>query len=78
MGFFINDRLISEKFGDNVRVLNSYKDADTDDCKSLPEWFKEVPIVLVDRDRVYSTDRIEIYPFSGVKRLRIKQISGEY
>lgn len=77
LGFFINDSLISE-FGDNVRVLNSYKDADTDDCESLPEWFKEVPVVLVDRDRVYSTDRIEIYPFSGVKRLRIKQISGEY
>lgn len=78
LGYFINDRLISDKWGDNVRVLNSYKDADAADCETLPKWFKEAPIVLVDRDRVYPTSRIEIDPIDGRKRLRIKQFTDGY
>lgn len=78
LGYFINDRLISDKWGDNVRVLNSYKDADTINCETLPDWFKEVPIVLVDRDRVYPISRINIDPIDGRRRLRIKQFTDGY
>ena len=36
----------------NIRYLNDYHDANCDDPESLPEWFKENPIVLIDSDMV--------------------------
>lgn len=75
LGYFLNDRLFREQWGDNVRILDSYKDADTEDVESLPFWFKEVPLVLIDRDRVYPTNRIEETSY-GRKLLHIKQLSS--
>jgi len=53
-GYYITDTLIGGPCGDNCRLLDSYKDADYYNPELLPSEFKEVPLVLVDRDRVYS------------------------
>lgn len=53
LGYYIKDTLINGSCGDNTRVLNSYLDADTKKPEELPDWFKETPLVLVDRDLVY-------------------------
>lgn len=52
-GYYVNDSLMHGKCGDNVAVLDSYLDADTENPENLPDWFKETPLVLVDRDMVY-------------------------
>lgn len=49
----INDNLIDGKYGDNVMLLDSYKDADYENPEELPDWFKENPVVLIDRDLVF-------------------------
>jgi len=53
LGYYVNDRLINGVCGDNVAILDSYMDADCSHPELLPETFKEVPLVLIDRDRVY-------------------------
>lgn len=53
LGYYYNDRLISEEWGDNCFLLNSYKDANHPNPEELPAIFKEYPIVLVDHDRIY-------------------------
>lgn len=50
LGYFTTDTLINGKCGDNCRMLDSYKDSSN---PNPPTWFKEYPVVLVDRDRVY-------------------------
>lgn len=64
LGYFCTDSLINGKCGDNCMLLDSYKDADCDNPEELPDWFKEVPLVIVDRDRIYEKGR------SYVKQLR--------
>ncbi len=78
LGYFLNDRMISSKWGDNVRLLDSYKDADTNDINSLPKWFKDYPIVLVDRDRVYPIDRILETSYGRRLNIRQRRDGGEY
>ena len=56
MGYILNDTLINGECGTNSYLLDSYLEADTKDPKNLPDWFKENPIVLVDRDRIYKKD----------------------
>lgn len=53
LGYFYLDRLIDGSYGENVRLLDSYKDAFTTDYENLPDWFKECPLVLIDRDLVF-------------------------
>lgn len=53
LGYFVNDKLIDGKYGHNCMLLDTYMDADCDNPESLPDWFKEYPVVLVDRDLVY-------------------------
>ncbi|MGE5456524.1 MAG: hypothetical protein ACM3O4_05430 [Ignavibacteriales bacterium] len=55
LGYYTTDTLINGQCGDNCRILDSYKDADCLDPETLPEHFKKMPLVLVDRDRIYST-----------------------
>lgn len=52
-GYYVNDSLMHGRCGDNVAILDSYLDADTENPENLPDWFKETPLVLVDRDMVY-------------------------
>ena len=54
------DSLIYGVNGDNVMLLDSYQDADCSDPEALPNWFKEYPLVLVDRDTIYLTSRRNI------------------
>ena len=72
-GYFYNDRFLSKEWGDNVRLLDSYLDADISDPEKVPEWFKEMPLVLIDRDRIYPDIEDEIFG-----RRRIRQIPEVY
>lgn len=53
-GYYIKDRLVDEEYGPNCRHLEDYRDADCENPEILPDWFKEDPVVLVDRDLVFS------------------------
>lgn len=52
-GFIWTERYRSGAWFENCRVLNSYLDADCNKHRYLPDWFKEYPVVIVDRDRFY-------------------------
>ena len=56
LGYYCTDTYINGVCGDNCMLLNSYKDADCDNPEELPDSFKKLPLVLVDRDRVYKLD----------------------
>lgn len=58
-GYYIKDRLVDEEYGPNCRHLDDYMDADCDNPDNLPEWFKDDPVVLVDRDLVFSLNNRE-------------------
>ena len=66
LGYFTTDTLRNGPCGDNTRLLDTYFDADCLNHKYLPDWFKEYPIVLVDRDRIYENGSI------------IRQLRGGY
>ena len=53
LGYYSADTLVNGSCGDNVMLLDTYLDADTSDPESLPDWFKEYPIVIVDRDLIF-------------------------
>ncbi|MBQ2872603.1 MAG: hypothetical protein IJE89_01225 [Bacilli bacterium] len=50
LGYYTTDTLMDGPCGDNCRLLDSYLDSGN---LNPPDWFKEYPLVLVDRDRVY-------------------------
>lgn len=52
-GYHLEDTLVNGSCGDNAFLLETYKDADTNKPENLPDWFKETPLVLVDRDCVF-------------------------
>lgn len=52
LGYWYDDVLVGGMCGTNCFYLNDYHDADCENPEKLPEWFKEDPIVLVDRDTV--------------------------
>lgn len=52
LGYCYKDSLLNGPTGPNALLLDDYHDADVEDPESLPEWFKEKPLVLVDRDLV--------------------------
>ena len=57
LGYKRTDTLIHGRRGDNTMLLDTYRDADCRDPEKLPDWFKECPLVLVDRDRIYPKDK---------------------
>ncbi|MBR1377453.1 MAG: hypothetical protein IJ565_06565 [Bacilli bacterium] len=60
LGYYCNDLVHDPATGsidDNLRLLDDYKDADTDDIELLPEWFKKNPLVLIDRDMVHKVGK---------------------
>ena len=57
LGYIYKDKLISGQNGANAMLLNDYRDANCGNPERLPDWFKENPLVLVDRDMVYAKDR---------------------
>lgn len=56
LGYFVYDALIER---DNLYYLNDYHDADFDNPETLPEWFKENPVVLVDLDLMFKIEQRE-------------------
>jgi len=56
MGYYTKDVLTDDKSTPNCYYLDNYLDADCNNPDSLPEWFKRNPLVLVDRDLVFSID----------------------
>lgn len=60
LGYYTTDSLVKGTCGDNCRLLDSYEQADCVNPEELPTWFKEYPMVLVDRDRVYKNENIFI------------------
>ena len=53
LGYYITDILIGGACGDNCRLLEDYHESGN---LNPPDWFKEYPMVLVDRDRVYKLE----------------------
>lgn len=53
IGYVYKDKLINGSRGCNAMLLDDYRDANTTNPELLPDWFKETPLVLVDRDMVY-------------------------
>jgi len=56
LGYYTTDTLTNGTCGDNCMLLDSYKDADCYNPEDLPDWFKETPLVLIDRDCIYELD----------------------
>ena len=52
-GLLWTERYRSGAWMENCRLLNSYLDADCHNHNNLPDWFKEYPAVVIDRDRFY-------------------------
>ena len=46
-------------------LLDTYRDADCPNPEKVPVWFKQYPLVLVDRDRIYSKNKIYIKQLSS-------------
>lgn len=53
LGYYSLDTFINGTCGDNCMLLDSYQEANTRYPENLPEWFKQYPMVLVDRDDIY-------------------------
>ena len=53
-GYYLVDDLVGQKVGSNCLRLDDYHDADTKDPENLPDWFKKDPVVLIDRDLIYT------------------------
>lgn len=58
-GYYVDDNLRTKDGNDNTAILDSYLDADTTDYESLPRWFKQVPLVLIDKDRVHEIGKVK-------------------
>lgn len=56
LGYYMTDNLTNPIWGDNCMLLDNYKDAYCHDPELLPDLFKQYPMVLVDRDRVYKLE----------------------
>lgn len=60
LGYRRTDTLTNGSYGENTMLLDTYRDADCLNPEKVPAWFKECPLVLIDRDRIYSKDKIYI------------------
>lgn len=69
LGYYLEDDLIS-KDRVNCFYLDDYHDANCDDPEALPDWFKERPLVLVDRDLVIPLEEKEIFEETIKKKRR--------
>src|SRR5574344_186604 len=65
LGYYSTDTIVRGQCGDNAMFLDSYMDADTKNPDVLPDWFKENPLFLVDRDRIYKLENEHPYQLSS-------------
>lgn len=64
LGYRRTDTLTKGTCGENTMLLDTYRDADCPNPEKVPVWFRQYPLVLVDRDRIYPKDK------TYVKQLR--------
>lgn len=57
LGYYRTDTLTKGPCGENAMLLDTYRDADCSNPEKVPVWFRKYPIVLVDRDRIYSKEK---------------------
>ena len=60
LGYMRTDTLTKGPCGENTMLLDTYLDADCPNPNRVPVWFKQYPLVLVDRDRIYPKDSVYI------------------
>ncbi len=60
LGYRRTDTLTKGSCGENTMLLDTYRDADCPNPEKVPVWFRQYPLVLVDRDRIYPKDKIYI------------------
>lgn len=60
LGYKRTDSLTGGSRGENTMLLDTYLDADIENPEKLPDWFKQCPLVLIDRDRIYPKEKIMI------------------
>lgn len=65
LGYKRTDTLTKGSCGENTMLLDTYRDADCKDPEKVPVWFRQYPIVLVDRDRIYPKDKEYIKQLRG-------------
>ncbi len=65
LGYRRTDTLTKGTCGENTMLLDTYRDADCPNPENVPVWFKECPLVLVDRDRIYPKDKVYVKQLSG-------------
>lgn len=57
LGYRRTDTLTNGICGENTMLLDTYLDADCPNPEKVPVWFREYPLVLIDRDRIYPKDK---------------------
>lgn len=60
LGYRRTDTLTKGTCGENTMLLDTYRDADCLNPEKVPVWFRQCPLVLVDRDRIYPKDKMYI------------------
>ena len=60
LGYRRTDTLTKGTCGENTMLLDTYRDADCPNPEKVPVWFRQYPLVLIDRDRIYPKDKIYI------------------
>lgn len=65
LGYRRTDTLTKGTCGENTMLLDTYRDADCPNPEKVPVWFRQYPLVLVDRDRIYPKDKIYIKQLSS-------------
>lgn len=60
LGYMRTDTLTNGTCGGNTMLLDSYRDADCPNPEKVPVWFRQYPLVLIDRDRIYPKDKTYI------------------
>jgi len=65
LGYRRTDTLTKGTCGENTMLLDTYRDADCPNPEKVPFWFREYPLVLIDRDRIYPKDKTYIKQLSS-------------
>lgn len=60
LGYMRTDTLTNGTCGENTMLLDTYRDADCPNPEKVPAWFRQYPLVLIDRDRIYPKDKTYI------------------
>ncbi len=65
LGYRRTDTLTNGTCGENTMLLDTYRDADCSNPEKVPVWFRQYPLVLIDRDRIYPKDKAYVKQLSS-------------